>query len=142
MLWHLVLHCQCDMNLCLLVQLEIDNFHFFLSVEKPKPKSIVIIKIIIQPTRVQSIQILDAVTQIGNMKPQFPGILHSSRFHPILEVNNRPQSNPGYLILILSTSLFNTEVIYNALLSTKELHLSMKTDCTKFWDLNKFDSSS
>lgn len=69
------------------------------------------------------------------MKPQFPGILHSSRFRPILEVNNGPYSNPGYLILILSTSLFNTDVIYNAiLLSTKELHLSIKTDRTNFWE--------
>ena len=70
--------------------------------------------------------------------PNFPGILHSSRFHPILEVNNRPYSNPGYLIFILYTSLFNIEVVYNALLlSTKELHPSMKTDCTKCWEFER-----
>ena len=83
------------------------------------------------------------ITQIGNLKLQFPGILHSSRFSPILKVNNPSHSNPQYSILIVSTSLFNTDIFYNAtLLSTKEIRLSMRVDCTIVWECERQFSMS
>ena len=77
------------------------------------------------------------------MKLQFPGILHSSRFSPILKVNNPSHSNLEYSILIVSTSLFNTDIFYNAtLLSTKEIRLSMRVDCTIVWECERQFSMS
>ena len=45
--------------------------------------------------------------------------------------------------MIVSTSLFNTDIVYNAtLLSTKEIRLSMRVDCTIVWECERQFSMS
>ena len=91
------------------------------------------------------------------MKPQFPGILHSSRFSPISEVNNHFHSevfrksqfysNDEYIINKVSTPLFYTEFIYILqykfiFLSTKEIYPSIKNRPHKILEIWTFSYSS